>query len=381
MLADHPNDTLTDVERTQSEVMYDLPDNIHNRIFLFIGDKSMRLCNQFEQCKTFATGKLVRLDNIKAAIDWLAQTEQDILPAALICDASYSKEELRTLKKIFSKRRQIPLTLYNDHNVAEYRSKAVALPSVTEDFLYEDLGLSNIKERIVFLSELKKLEAIKQVSSMSKDQFMKRNITKRAFDIAIASLCIILISPVLLLITIAIKLESRGPVFFISKRAGAGYRIFDFYKFRTMQSNADQMRDHLRTLNTYYAKDRDLTQKGEPFFFKVKNDPRVTRVGRILRKTSLDELPQLFNVLKGDMSLVGNRPLPLDEGATLTIDHWADRFLAPAGMTGLWQIAKNKDNMSVSERIDLDLEYVKKNSFSLDMQILLKTIPAMLQKE
>ena len=140
------------------------------------------------------------------------------------------------------------------------------------------------------------------------------------------------------------------------------------------------MRDRLRTLNSYYAKHNDLGSKKAPFFFKVKNDPRVTKVGYVLRKTSLDELPQLFNVLKGDMSLVGNRPLPLDEGATLTIDHWADRFLAPAGMTGLWQIAKNKDHMSVSERIALDLEYAKTSSFFLDMKILLRTFPAMLQK-
>lgn len=202
---------------------------------------------------------------------------------------------------------------------------------------------------------------------------------KRIFDITVSSLCILLISPFLLLIALAIKLESRGPVLFVSKRAGAGYRIFDFYKFRTMQSDADQQRDHLRTLNSYYAKQSDNAEK-EPFFFKVSNDPRVTRVGKILRKTSLDELPQLFNVLRGDMSLVGNRPLPLDEGATLTIDNFADRFLAPAGMTGLWQIASNKDCMTVSERISLDLEYAKTNSLTLDMQILWRTIPAMFQR-
>ena len=236
------------------------------------------------------------------------------------------------------------------------------------------------RRTFLFLAELKKLKPVKLSHKSSEDHFVKISLIKRIFDIVVSSFCILIATPVFLLITIAIKLESRGPVLYASKRAGAGYRIFDFYKFRTMQTDADQMRDRLRTLNSYYAKHNDLDSKKAPFFFKVKNDPRVTKVGHVLRKTSLDELPQLFNVLKGDMSLVGNRPLPLDEGATLTIDHWADRFLAPAGMTGLWQIAKNKDHMSVSERIALDLEYARTSSFFLDMKILLRTFPAMLQK-
>ena len=380
MLADYSPSTLTmDSKQVQDDIPRDSLDIVHDRTFLFVGDKSMRLCDQFDRYGMFQTSELVKLNDLKQATEWL-HTDRAIA-AAIVCDASYAKEELRMLKKSFSQQQPIPLVLYNDHNTAEYHDKAIGLPLVTEDFLYDDLGLSNIKERIVFLSELKKLEVIKRIGKANKNRSVGRNVSKRAFDIAVALLCIILVSPLLLLIVIAIKLESKGPILFISERAGAGYKIFDFYKFRTMQTNANQMRDHLKTLNTYYAKDRDPAEKDEPFFFKVKNDPRVTRVGRVLRKTSLDELPQLFNVLKGDMSLVGNRPLPLDEGATLTIDHWADRFLAPAGMTGLWQIAKNKDNMSVSERIDLDLEYVKHSSFSLDMEILFKTIPAMLQRE
>jgi lipopolysaccharide/colanic/teichoic acid biosynthesis glycosyltransferase len=118
-----------------------------------------------------------------------------------------------------------------------------------------------------------------------------------------------------------------------------------------------------------------------PQFFKIENDPRITKVGAFLRKTSLDELPQFVNVLLGDMSLVGNRPLPLYEAATLTTDMWAERFMAPAGITGLWQITKrgNKD-MSVEERIKLDIEYVNEASFAKDLRIMMLTPTALIQK-
>jgi lipopolysaccharide/colanic/teichoic acid biosynthesis glycosyltransferase len=181
----------------------------------------------------------------------------------------------------------------------------------------------------------------------------------------------------LLLIAIAIRIESRGPFIYIAKRAGRGYQIFNFYKFRTMYRDADQRVAELNHLNQYTTGDG----KG-PVFFKVSNDPRITRVGRLLRNTSLDELPQLINVLLGDMSLVGNRPLPLYEAATLTTDDYAARFLAPAGITGLWQVKKrgNKD-MSVEERISLDIDYASKCNFSTDLWIIANTPTALFQKE
>lgn len=200
---------------------------------------------------------------------------------------------------------------------------------------------------------------------------------QRAVDIAFSVTALTVLSPAMLAIAVAIKLDSKGSVFYSSPRAGRGYRIFKFYKFRTMVADADKKIAQLRHLNQY-----DVTgQDGQPQFFKLDNDPRVTRLGRFLRNTSLDELPQLFNVLGGNMSLVGNRPLPLYEAATLTADESARRFLAPAGITGLWQIKKRgKPNMSVQERIDLDIDYANRHSFFYDMRILLNTPRVLMQK-
>ncbi|MEX1240908.1 MAG: sugar transferase [Cyclobacteriaceae bacterium] len=199
---------------------------------------------------------------------------------------------------------------------------------------------------------------------------------KRALDIAVSIALLVLLSPLLIFIAVLVKLESKGPVFYVSKRAGAGYQIFNFYKFRTMRVGADEELKKLAHINQYSDRpEHDV-------FFKIKNDPRVTRIGGSLRKTSLDELPQLLNVLMGDMSLVGNRPLPLYEAQQLTNNKIAWRFLAPAGITGLWQISKRgKDKMSAEERIALDMEYAMKGSFLLDLKILFSTFPALLQRE
>jgi lipopolysaccharide/colanic/teichoic acid biosynthesis glycosyltransferase len=203
----------------------------------------------------------------------------------------------------------------------------------------------------------------------------KLPLPKRLFDIFIASLLIIALLPVFLLIALAIRIESKGPVIFTSSRAGRGFKVFKFFKFRTMEVNADQKIEAVAHLNQY-----GKSEKGAKFL-KICNDPRVTKVGKLLRKTSLDELPQLFNVLKGDMSLVGNRPLPIYEATTLTTNEFAERFMAPAGITGLWQIKKRgRAEMSAEERINLDIQYARKYSLLMDMSIIIQTPFALFQK-
>lgn len=243
---------------------------------------------------------------------------------------------------------------------------------------------------------------------------------KRIFDITVSGTALLCLAPVMGLIAIAITLESKGPVFYAAPRAGMGFKRFKLYKFRTMFSGADQKLKDLAHLNMYAQPsfteenlndciecktlgvscspllitpdgsmicERLMKLKNETknagTFFKIANDPRITPIGKFLRNTSLDELPQFFNVLIGDMSLVGNRPLPIYEAEKLTNDMAAMRFVAPAGITGLWQVTKrgNKGEMSDEERISLDNSYALHGSLWFDIKLMIRTVPALLQSE
>ena len=275
----------------------------------------------------------------------------------------------------------IPVILYTGKYSPDARTKAIAWG--VDDYLFGSIGPD-------FWNQVRMIRALKQHAWEQKRQqsngmettdialpAFKNYKGKRAFDIIASSLLILFLSPILLLIALLVKLESRGPIIYSSKRAGTGYKIFDFYKFRSMRVGADKELATLSTSNNQYSNDSKVQ-----IFHKIQNDPRVTRFGRILRKTSLDELPQLFNVLIGDMSLVGNRPLPLYEAEMLTKDGAAWRFLAPAGITGLWQITKRgKNKMSVEERIELDAIYARNYSIWVDVKILASTFMAMIQEE
>ena len=184
---------------------------------------------------------------------------------------------------------------------------------------------------------------------------------KRVLDMVSSFTLLILLSPILLLVSLAIKVDSRGPVFYRQWRTGLKGKRFRMYKFRTMRKDAEKLKESLRALNAHGADSID---------FKIKNDPRVTRVGRVLRRLSIDEFPNLLSVLRGDMSLVGPRPTSFD------VDVYADWHLArlavPSGITGLWQISGRAD-VDFDERVKLDCRYIRDQSLWLDIKIIVLT--------
>ncbi|MGV3706027.1 MAG: sugar transferase [Arcticibacter sp.] len=257
----------------------------------------------------------------------------------------------------------------------EWKRKAISLK--VHDYYNYPFPTEDLCERLSFLVKFKLIKPTLTELSGKVDVRYTVPGYKRAFDILASGCALIILSPLFLFVAACIALESRGPVIYKSKRVGTGYKIFDFYKFRSMRTNADKEIALLSSLNQYTD-----SEKGKSAFVKIKDDPRITKVGKFIRMTSIDELPQLFNVLVGDMSMVGNRPLPLYEAEMLTSNEWTTRFLGPAGLTGLWQISKRgKEDMSERERKKLDNFYANKYSFWLDLKILLKTFPALLQKE
>jgi lipopolysaccharide/colanic/teichoic acid biosynthesis glycosyltransferase len=312
--------------------------------------------------------------------------------------------------------------------------------------LYQKCGINDTLNLQATVTELnKKIQFISDRESiMFDDQVSKKHILrfkiplwKRLFDIVFSGLAIIFLSPIFILTAIAIKLESPGPILFKSKRVGTNYTIFDFLKFRSMYTDAEKLlKEVSKTAGNQYNEkevekenkatitaplgaeaemammsmgmesdmmisDEEVMLVGDDFvvaesdfskkkeeeinnaFVKIENDPRVTKVGRFIRKYSIDELPQLFNILKGDMSIVGNRPLPLYEAEKLTADTSIDRFMAPAGLTGLWQVEERGKGglMSAEERKQLDITYGQNYNFILDMKIILRTLTAFIQKE
>ena len=192
---------------------------------------------------------------------------------------------------------------------------------------------------------------------------------KRALDIAASAILLFLLSPMLIAVSVGIKLTSPGPVFFLQERIGVNKRRFRIYKFRTMVPNAEKLMAKLETKN----------EASGPVF-KIKNDPRITPIGKWLRRSSIDELPQLLNVLKGDMSLVGPRPLPVRDYEGFNEDWQRRRFSVKPGITCLWQV-NGRSGVSFEQWMLLDLQYMDEWSLWLDLKILAKTVPAVLKGE
>ncbi|GAB5443915.1 MAG: sugar transferase [Fuerstiella sp.] len=192
-------------------------------------------------------------------------------------------------------------------------------------------------------------------------------VSKRLVDLVLAGLLLPVVVPVLAVCGVALWLENPGPIFFTQQRTGRGGRRFAMYKLRTMVTNAEQLKEELRHLN-------ELTWPD----FKITNDPRVTRVGRFLRKTSLDELPQLFNVIRGDMSFVGPRPTSFSAN-TYSLWH-TERLEVQPGITGLWQISGRSD-VDFDDRLRLDIQYIRQRSLWFDLKLMILTVTAVLRSK
>ena len=349
------------------------------KIALFIGHSYVDVPQETPSFKYLVAE---HIEDAQQAIDQLLNVYRKI-PAVIIYRFNSSYEtDLANWEAYFEEHQvlsSIPFFLYTDQLSAPLKS-LVKKHNFIDEIITRECLVSRLAEKVNFVSKFKRMhlfaDKTPETSIVATSGKHINHLLKRIFDVAVAGALLLLLSPVFLLIAILIRLESKGPVFYSSPRAGKNYRMFRFHKFRTMIPNADKQLQQLKDRNQYN------TSENGPVFLKFSNDPRIPRLGKFLRNTSLDELPQLFNVLVGDMSLVGNRPLPLYEAASLTTDAWAERFLAPAGITGLWQISKRgKKDMSVEERISLDINYANKHSFVYDMWLMVNTPFAMVQKD
>ncbi len=365
-------------------------------------------------------------DSVKA-INYL---ESDKSVDAIICDFMLPGNNglyLYEWIKENSKHKDVPFILLSKE-FSDKIYKRSFKKRVNDYYVINDTSAEDIIERVKFLYENKGITSSTNLPELVDEEY-KMPWSKRIFDIAVASAVLLAASPFLLLIILAIRFESKGKVYYISKRVGR--KTFDFYKLRSMRSGADELLKKLAKeknqyntapqveeeketepcprcsalpegqscsplmhFDTYsicdywYNHQKAEKAKRNSAFVKIVDDPRITRVGKFIRNTSIDELPQLINVLKGDMSIVGNRPLPVYEAELITADDISKRFLAPPGITGLWQVELRGrgGDMSEEERMRLDNEYAEQfrgnnYSFWYDMKLILRTIPALLQKD
>jgi lipopolysaccharide/colanic/teichoic acid biosynthesis glycosyltransferase len=306
----------------------------------------------------------------------------------------------------------VPFLLVCNHLGNDSRKLALSV-GITDVFLLP-LKKTNIETRVNFLIE--HYDGLQNTQKLHTAIVYRLPLIKRLFDLFFAGLALLLLSPLFLVIYLLIRIGSKGPAFYYSLRVGTGYRVFKFYKFRSMYVDADKRLKDLKHLNQYsptaddgaeevrtgivlcdecvaagtkcrfpvYADQVSWCEKeymsnrktaAGSAFFKLKDDPRITTIGKFIRNTSID-------VIIGDMSIVGNRPLPLYEAEKLTTDKYALRFTAPAGITGLWQVEKRgKGEMSEEERLLLDNKYALNHSFLNDIKLICRTIPALFQKE
>lgn len=216
---------------------------------------------------------------------------------------------------------------------------------------------------------MQNIKEIKLNSKISNKSFLVYNFFKRSFDIISASIGILFLLPLFIVLAILVKLDSKGPIFFSHKRIGKNGKIIGIYKFRSMVSNSEEI------FKNFTEEQKKEFEKN----FKLDDDPRITKIGGFLRKTSLDELPQLLNIIKGDMSVVGPRPIVRAEIEKYGV--CADKlFSVKPGLTGFWQ-ANGRSDTTYEERVQMDMYYIDNRSFLLDIRIILKTVISVIRKE
>lgn len=350
---------------------------------------------------------------IESAEECLEFIKNKYPPDAIIIGINMGGLKFLEMVRAESWTRTLPVIITSEQ-ISQSLLKEV-LEKKGDDLFPKNFSKGDLITRLEYFTKRRNYQATQQ--AISHILAVKIPLWKRSIDIISTGLALLLLSPILAIVSILIKLDSKGPIVYKSRRVGAGYKIFEIYKFRTMRTDADQLIKNMGSLNMYTKETTKkkidglcddcslkracqqqlfldgqvvcekayLAEKKEKVaFMKFQNDPRVTKFGGFLRNSSVDELPQLFNIFMGDMSLIGNRPLPLYEAEKLTTDKYIERFAGPGGLTGLWQVTKRgkgKKEMTEEERIELDIEYARNFSFKYDMKIFFMTFPALFQSE
>ena len=380
----------------------------------------------------YIPGQLVRMTNAYKDAAQICTPHVSNEHFIVFFERNVRSEDITAITYLRKKCHNVYIILLTDNMSEEERN--IYIKCGVNDTINRDASVTVLNKKILFISDRENILFDDEAPKYKILKF-KIPVWKRLFDIFFSGLAIIILSPVFILTAIAIRIESKGPILFKSKRVGTNYTIFDFLKFRSMYVDAeDRLKDLSKDHNQYadneeenehktitaplgdeaeqdmldmgmesemMISDEEIMLIGDDFvvaesdfnkkkeedinnaFVKIENDPRITKVGKFIRKYSIDELPQLFNILKGDMSIVGNRPLPLYEAEKLTADASIDRFMAPAGLTGLWQVEERGKggNMSAEERKQLDITYGQTYNFMLDMKIIFRTLFAFVQKD
>ena len=372
----------------------------------------------YSHFKTIKDGGLALCSSVKNIVEYSRQASEDS-PAIILFEKTEIEKDVELLKEIKAAVPNSYIILVSDSIPREEFNRYIKCG--VRDALKSRATKERYTNALEFVERNHKIITSTSGGQLSLGTY-RVPLWKRVFDIIFSVVAFVILSPVLIIVGVLIRIESPGPVIYKSKRVGSNYKEFDFFKFRSMYRDADMRLKEFLSLNQYndvdlshfnieddtaripidtenvlhdglyfsdddviteeeFIKEKTIKQKNN--FVKFENDPIITKMGRFIRKLSIDELPQLINIIKGDMSIVGNRPLPLYEAEQLTSDQYIDRFMGPAGLTGLWQVEKRGDSgkLSPEERKQLDIYYAKNFSFWLDLKIIIRTFTAFIQKE